>query len=82
MKVTLESTSKIVELTTRVNALGGTFVPARIWEGHTESGIPVHCYVTRIAVANDQNHAQFEAELRECRAPSPDVAAIPLRLIL
>ena len=57
-------------------------VPARVWEGHTESGIPVHCYVTRIAVENGLDHTEFERELQEHRVPSADVAAIPLRLIL
>lgn len=73
MKITIESTSKIVEL----NGL-----PARIWEGHTESGIPVHCFITRVAVHKDENHEQFERELQEQRVPSPDVESIPLRLIL
>ena len=73
MKIRIDSTSKIVT----VNG-----VPARIWEGHTERGIPVHCYVTRIAVANDQDVSQFEAELQEHRVPSPAVLGIPLRLIL
>lgn len=57
-------------------------VPARIWEGHTASGIPVHCYVTRIAVENGLDHTEFERELQEHRVPSADIEAIPLRLIL
>lgn len=73
MKIRIESTSKIVEL---------NGVPARIWEGHTERGVPVHCYVTRIAVARNQDASQFEAELQEHRIPSPEIADIPLRLIL
>lgn len=73
MKINLESTAKIVTL---------NGVPARIWEGKTESGIPVHCYVTRIAVARDQDGSQFERELQEHRAPSVDVAAIPLRMLI
>ena len=78
MKLIIESTGKIVELD-----LGrGAIVPARIWEGETDSGIKVHCYVTRVAVGKDQDQAQFEAELRECRAPSPEVAAISMRMIL
>jgi hypothetical protein len=43
MKITLESTAKIVEF----NGL-----PARIWEGKTEGGIACHAFITRIAVAN------------------------------
>lgn len=73
MKVTLHNTSKIVEL---------NGVPARIWEGETESGIPVHAFITRICVATDQNNEQFEKELTETRPPSAEVAVYPLRLIL
>lgn len=60
-------------------------VPARIWEGHTDKGVPVHCYVTRIAVDKDagaEQLADFERDLKEQRAPSPGVEAIPLRLII
>jgi hypothetical protein len=74
MIITIESTTKIVEI---------NGVPARIWEGHTiKSGIPVHCYVTRIAVDREDDTSQFEAELKQQRPPSPAVEGIPLRLIL
>jgi len=53
MKIILDSTTQIVELVVdnqhaRCNR-PGCIVPARIWEGQTDSGIPVHCYITRIA---------------------------------
>jgi hypothetical protein len=51
MKVTIESTSKIVEL---------NGVPARVWEGTTDSGIKVHCFVTRIAIDKDETRMYFE----------------------
>jgi hypothetical protein len=73
MKITIESTSKTVEL----NGL-----PSRIWEGHTDSGIPVHCFITRIAVHENQDCTEFEKELQEHRKPSFELAAIPLRMIL
>ncbi len=73
MRIKIESTSKIVTL---------NGVPARIWEGTTASGIPVHCYVTRIAVANHLNCSEFEKELTEHKPPSPEVAKIDMRLIL
>lgn len=73
MKVTLESTTKVVHV---------DGVPARIWEGQTESGIAVHAFITRIAVHKDADASQFERELQECRAPSPDVQAYPARIIL
>jgi len=77
MKVTLESTDKIVELT-----LNGQTVPARIWEGETAHGVRCHAYITRIAVHQDDDAAEFERDLQEHRRASPAVAAIPLRLIL
>lgn len=74
MKITVTSTTKIVEL---------NGVPARIWDGETDSGIPVHCYVTRIAVRDDLNDvSQFEKELQEHSTPSPEIQEIPLRLII
>jgi len=73
MKIIIESTEKIVEL---------NGVPARVWEGHTQSGIPVHCFITRVAVPQGENMEQFDRELRDCAAPSADVAAYPPRLAL
>lgn len=80
MKITLESTTKIVYL--RDEGQAGHPVPARIWEGTTESGIPVHAYITRIAVHEGQDQSQFVRELEEHRTPSAEVAAIPLWLII
>ncbi len=71
MKITLRNTTKLVML---------DGIPARIWEGHTESGIPVHCFITRIAAPNEADHRQFEAELQEVAPPSADVAAYPSAL--
>lgn len=73
MRVTLESTTKKV----RLNG-----VPARIWEGKTDSGIPCHAYITRIAVERDQDSAEFDRELEEHKSPSLEILAIPLRLVI
>jgi hypothetical protein len=73
MKITVESTTKIVSL---------DGMPCRVWEGTTEHGIPIHCFIPRIGVAKDQDASQFEAELKEQRTPSAEVQAIPLRMIL
>lgn len=74
MKITIESTTKTVEL---------NGVPARIWEGTTDSGIPIHCYITRIAVHEDHDQTQFAAEFESHRPPrNPDVETIPNRLML
>lgn len=74
MKLTIESTSQTVEL---------NGVPARIWEGHTESGIPVHCFITRVGVHKDQDCSEFERELTEHKPPSIEIARVyPLRMVL
>lgn len=85
MKITIESTSKVVTL----KAGGLDSVLARIWEGQTESGVPVYCLITRMAPtidpqdpANAEKFTQFERELKEQRIPSAEIEAIPLRLIL
>lgn len=80
MRVTLESTSRIVHV---VGEAGDT-VPGRVWEGRTDSGIPVFAVVTRIAAEDDgADLGQFEAELQRCADPTPQsFAAIPARLIL
>lgn len=80
MQLTLEPTDKIVTL-----VVNDTEVPARIWQGQTSKGVPVHCYITRVAV--DKNRpaselAEFERDLHETAAMRPDVDAIPMRLIL
>lgn len=84
MKITIESTGKIVEL-----VYNGLCVPARVWQGETESGIPVQCFVTRIAPEIPKSHprideltAEFDRELARQADPRPSVAAIPLHLII
>lgn len=76
MKILIESTSKVV----RFNGL-----EARIWEGQTDTGVPVHCFVTRIAPTiprDDPRQAQFERELEEKQPPTPEMECYPLRMIL
>jgi len=77
MKVTLESTSKIVAL-----IVNGADVPARIWEGESSTGVKCHAYITRIAVSKDDDAGEFERDLTVHAAPTPEIRAIPLRMIL
>jgi hypothetical protein len=81
MKVTLESTSKIVELRD-----GDMMLPARVWEGTTDSGIPCHAFITRIAVDRTEDASAFARELLEQRTPTvaylDPLRPIDLRLIL
>jgi hypothetical protein len=79
VKVTLESTTSIVEL-----EVEGGVVPGRLWEGVTESGIRVVALITRIAAetgVGPDTHAEFRRELEECRPPT--IAGVfPARLVL
>lgn len=76
MRVTIESTDKLV----RLNG-----APARIWEGKSEGGVPVICFVTRVAVQEGMDPAcyeRFEQELLETRPASPEARSFDPRLIL
>jgi len=77
MQVTLESTDKIVEL-----IVNGAPCPARLWEGTTSAGIRCHAYITRIAVHNQLDSAEFDRDLEKHRAPTAEIEAIPLRMVL
>lgn len=88
MKITVESTKKAVEL---VVGPQRNKVQARVWQGFTDSGVPVQCFITRIAPEIDKDRTdplaketfdRFEAELLVCADPRPEVEAIPLRLII
>lgn len=74
MKLIIQNTSKIVEL---------NGIPCRIWEGMTESGIVVHAYIPRVAIDKHELRAhEFEKELKEVCSPTPEIASIPLKLII
>lgn len=82
MEISIESTSKVVTF-----EVDGAHVPARIWEGHTKDGTPVHCYITRICPSMPQPlprdvEAKFASELLEQKPPSDAIRSIPLRMIL
>lgn len=81
IELRLRPTDKIVEL----RSDSGASVPARVWQGETASGIPVHCFVTRVAVDKDRpphEIAEFEQALSVCEPPRAEIVAYPLRLIL
>lgn len=80
MKITLESTTTIVEI---VDLEHTTPVQARVWQGVTERGIRVIALIPRLAAAKGQDLTQLEEELQEHRSPSIEaVQAFPLRMIL
>lgn len=84
MKITIESTAKIVML-----VQGESEIQARVWQGETASGIPVQVFITRIAPEIPKTHPrideltlEFERELRRQADPRITVDAIPLRMII
>lgn len=80
MKITIENTDAFVEIAAETATSG---VPARVWVGKTESGIEIHCLITRIAVSLQDDQAQFEKELKETNPPISGVVEVfPLRMIL
>jgi hypothetical protein len=83
MKLTLESTTKIVHLRPAELDASEATVEARIWEGFTERGVRVVAFVALVAVRDTDDSSQFEEELQHRRPPSPDVdLLIPHRLVL
>lgn len=79
MKITIENTTKLVGLKTSEDS---PEVMARVWEGHTESGVRVQCLIVRIGAEATEDLSQFQRELEECKAPSADVQMFPLRMII
>jgi len=73
MEMTLQSTSKIVEIDS---------VPARVWEGVSARGIPVRAYINRVVAKRSDDSQAFQLELQEHTAPSAVVAALPTHITL
>lgn len=78
MRIHIEPTSRLVELT----APDGGTMPARVWEGTTDAGVPVVCWITRIAASRDDDLTELDTALHEMRPPSAAAEAFPLRMIL
>ena len=78
MKVTIESTSSV----TRIE-IEGHKVPVRLWKGATESGVPVHCYVTLISpqTHDEDANAAFAREMQEHKVER-ELVSFDLRMIL
>ena len=57
-------------------------VPARLWRGTTERGIPFTALITRVGVDVDADRAEFERDLNSTPTPRPEDVPWPLRMIL
>ena len=74
MKITIESTTEVVEL---------NGIQCRVWEGETAAGVKVQVLVPRIAVHKTEDASEFERELQEKLAPPrAEVRAFPARMVL
>ena len=76
MTITIHPTSKTVDLYADPDPTSKCgSVPARLWEGTTDTGIPVHCFITRIAATvhkDDPRQKEFAVALEEQRAPETE----------
>jgi hypothetical protein len=86
MKITLESTTELVELVDPPKqfpaAAGGPGIQCRVWQGTTGAGIPIRALIALVAVDRTEDCAAFDRELRE-RFPRSDGPRIfPTRLVL
>jgi hypothetical protein len=70
MKLTITPTAEIT-------VIGG--VPCRVWEGVTEAGVRCKLFIHRLAVAADQDDAEFQRELLE---QLPPATLVDLRYVL
>jgi hypothetical protein len=76
MRLTLKNTKHIIH----IEKDGVTF-PARVWEGHSDSGIYVQALIVRIGVDGSADQEEFLLQLEECEQPKvPDV--FPARMVM
>lgn len=86
MKIIVESTAKIVAL-----VVDGHDIHTRVWQGETESGMPVQAFIALvtpdISIVITAETAivklrRYNDEAADNADPWPTVAAIPPRLIV
>jgi hypothetical protein len=69
MKINIESTTKIVSI---------NGIPSRVWEGKTETGVKVNCFVSLICIDKDEKRIKdFSSELKQLKEPSFFVEELP-----
>ncbi|TXH51299.1 MAG: hypothetical protein E6Q97_18570 [Desulfurellales bacterium] len=76
MKVSLESTNRMIEI---------NGVPARVWEGTTESGCRVFAAIAQVAHHKDDDPKafEFERDLTPHKPASPRaIECWPLRMVI
>lgn len=73
MKITLESTSQIVQF---------NGIEARVWVGKTEAGVPLTAFITRVAVEQGQDASEFDRELAAQKEPRVVGPIWPARMVI
>lgn len=73
MKITLEPTSKIIEI---------DGVPCRVWQGQSERGVKCHAHIALIGVDRADDSDEFDCELREVKTPRANIEHLPARMTL
>lgn len=88
MKITLESTTTVIQL--QPNG-GGKSIPARLWQGKTDKGVPCHAFIPAITptIPRDRLNAEvlqeFERDLTDIDGhvrPAEALQGIPLRFLI
>jgi hypothetical protein len=82
MTIVLTSTNKIVQLS---HAVEHSPIEARIWEGKTESGTKIYCFIPFISINEDEPihiKKQFQQELQEYKPHSIEIKDFITRIIL
>lgn len=69
MKVILEPTEKFITINGNVRC--------RVWQGHTEGGIPIHAHIALVGVERDHDGKELEDALSETAEVRADVARLP-----
>jgi hypothetical protein len=83
MRITLETTREIVELSPRhAPDPERDGIPCRVWIGTTDAGVPIRALIALVAVERSEDAAAFDRELME-RFPTVDGPRVfPARLVL
>lgn len=87
MNITLHSTDQLVDVYPDGHLRPGSRpVKARIWEGTTDTGIPVYAVIPRIAVPESELTPERERalaeQLKECKPPALVPRSYDLRFFL
>lgn len=77
MKAKIESTNTTVFLD------AAKTIPARVWEGVSDAGVPFTAYIAEVQVRKNADNSEFERELSEHKMPTRETLfAIDARFVI